>query len=85
MIAGTEYERQNILVSQLLTLEHGIAFFEQVQEKIKAVDDKPLMINTEDVKSDIRYNIGYMDALKWVVRQPGEAQNILNRTEGVYK
>ena len=78
MIPSTEVERQHQLISQITALEHGIALFNCIDSRIKVIDNKPMKINTENVRSDIRYNIGYMDALKWVLKQPKKAQEFLN-------
>ncbi len=82
MMPDTE-ERKHQLISQVKVLEHGIALFNHIGDRITIINEKPKKINTEDIKSDLRYNIGYIDALEWVLKQPEEAQEILNNAEGV--
>lgn len=76
MIPTSDLERDCDLIIELPRLEHGMALFRKIKNRICVIDEKPLLVNTEEIKSDIRYNLGYKDALKWVLEQPKEAQDL---------
>lgn len=71
-----------LLISQLPSLEHGLALVRDIEAKKQEFEGKPKLINTESIPSDMRYNLGFIDALNWVLNRPGEARDILTKYEG---
>ena len=84
MIARSMLEREAILISQVKGLEHGEALFQKAERRLieerEMAEDQP-KINCEDIKQDIRYKLGSINTLKWVLNLPEEARNILIQLE----
>ena len=51
MIPRNDTEMRYMLVSQVATLEHGIALFNVIKGEIQVFEDKPRQIDTTDILS----------------------------------
>lgn len=84
-VARSDLEREAILISQIQGLEHGAALLQKAERRLikerELIEEQP-KINCEDIKQDIKYKLGIIDALKWVIALPQEARDILTRLEG---
>lgn len=73
---------EDTLIRLLPNSGHYRALESRVKRKIaglrQSVEDRP-KINTQEIRYDIRYQLGMIAALKWVINQP--VKNDLTRRE----
>ena len=64
---------ENTLIRILPSIEHYRALEAKINRKIvdlrDSVENRP-KINTEEIRRDIRYQLGEISALNWVIDQP---------------
>jgi len=64
---------ENTLIRLLPTIEHYRALEAKINRKIaelrESVENRP-KINTPEIPLDIRYQLGMVKALNWVINQP---------------
>ena len=64
---------ENTLIRLLPTIEHYRALeskiIREIAELRESVENTP-NINTQEIREDIRYKLGMIKALKWVINQP---------------
>lgn len=74
------------IIRLLPTFEHYKALERKCEERIKQLRDRyesTPKINTEEVRHDIRYQLGFVQGISWVLRQPYKPDKII--TEGIRK
>ena len=66
------------LLNELPITEHGRIFLEAVRDRCEE-DDRDMRENphfdNENIKRDLRYRLGWVAALKWILAVPEEAAN----------
>ena len=73
-------EHEAEILAQLLKIDHANILFRVIDRKLK--EERELLetipkLDQVDVREDVRFKLGFINGLKWVLGRPAEAQDLL--------